>query len=88
MTSFFPFLKELIKEIHTYGFSLFDLLRELEQNIENNLETIKQLDFTIEQMKKELVEREISQKRYLAKIKTLEKKEKLEQNLKKLVEDF
>tara|TARA_R110000787_G_scaffold259251_1_gene364567 strand:- start:214 stop:429 length:216 start_codon:yes stop_codon:yes gene_type:complete len=48
---------------------------------------IKELDFTIMQMKKELEERAKSKALYLQQIKEL-KKEKLEQNLKKLVEDF
>jgi len=48
---------------------------------------IKELDFTIIQMKKELEERAKSKALYLQQIKEL-KKEKLEQNLKKLVEDF
>jgi len=60
------------------------LKKELEQNIENNLETINELNHVIEQMKKELVEREISNKRYSAKIKTLEKKNKLENTCEKM----
>ena len=70
----------MIKEIHTYGFSLFDLLRELEQNIENNLETIKELNHVIEQMKKELVEREIANTRYLQEL----KKDKLEKQTREM----
>ena len=87
-SKFLSYFKELQQEIKQNGLSLFEYMGEINQELENNREIIKQLDFTIVQMKKELVEREISQKRYLAKIKTLEKKEKLEQNLKKLVEDF
>ena len=83
-TSFFPFLKELIREVNTYGFSLFDLKKELEQNIENNLLLIMELDKTIIEMKKELVERGIQNDFLLREL----KKDKLEQNLKKLVEDF
>ena len=68
--------------------SLFPYIRELQTEIKNCNSIIKELDFTIVEMKKELREREISQKRYLEKIETLEKKEKLEKNLKRLVEDF
>ena len=80
----FSFVKELIREINTYGFSLFDLKKELEQNIENNLLLIMELDKTIIEMKKELVERGIQNDFLLREL----KKDKLEQNLKKLVEDF
>ena len=79
-TSLFSFLKELIREINTYGFSLFDLVRELEQREKTNLELIKNLDFTIEQMKKELKEREISNKRYLQEL----QKDKLEKQTREM----
>ena len=64
--------------------SLFPYIRELQTEIKNCNSIIKELDFTIVEMKKELREREISQKRYLEKIETLEKKEKLENIMEKL----
>ena len=59
-------------------FSFIPYVKELEKINKDSLVIIDFLDFTIGEMKKEMVEREISQKRYLAKIETLEKKEKLE----------
>jgi chromosome segregation ATPase len=80
----FSFVSSLTKEINQHGLSLFDYIKELNQEIENNRQLVKDLDFTIVQMKKELKEREISQKRYLAKIQTLEKREKLDNIIEKL----
>ena len=80
----FSFVSELTKEINQHGLTLFDYIKELNQEIENNRQLVKDLDFTIVQMKKELREREISQKRYLAKIQTLEKREKLENQMKEM----
>jgi len=80
----FSFVSELTKEINQHGLTLFDYIKELNQEIENNRQLVKDLDFTIVQMKKELKEREISQKRYLAKIQTLEKREKLDNIIEKL----
>jgi|11_taG_2_1085331.scaffolds.fasta_scaffold01007_2 chromosome segregation ATPase len=80
----FSFVSELTKEINQHGLTLFDYIKELNQEIENNRQLVKDLDFTIVQMKKELREREISQKRYLAKIQTLEKREKLDNIIEKL----
>ena len=80
----FSFVSELTKEINQNGLTLFAYIKELNQEIENNRQLVKDLDFTIVQMKKELREREISQKRYLAKIQTLEKREKLENQMKEM----
>jgi hypothetical protein len=46
------------------------------------------LDFTIGEMKKEMVEREISQTRYLAKIDQLEKMDKLEKKLEEMFRKY
>ena len=83
-SNLFSFVSELTKEINQHGLSLFDYIKELNQEIANNRQLVKDLDFTIVQMKKELREREISQKRYLAKIQTLEKREKLENQMKEM----
>tara|TARA_R100000951_G_scaffold111873_1_gene111440 strand:- start:124 stop:387 length:264 start_codon:yes stop_codon:yes gene_type:complete len=80
----FSFVSELTKEINQNGLTLFAYIKELNQEIENSRQLVKDLDFTIVQMKKELREREISQKRYLAKIQTLEKREKLENQMKEM----
>tara|TARA_R110000751_G_C13668175_1_gene469948 strand:+ start:604 stop:828 length:225 start_codon:yes stop_codon:yes gene_type:complete len=58
--------------------SLFPYVKELEKQTKDSKIIIDFLDFTIVEMKKEMVEREISQKRYLAKIDQLEKMDKLE----------
>jgi len=58
--------------------SLFPYVKELEKQTKGSKIIIDFLDFTIVEMKKEMVEREISQKRYLAKIDQLEKMDKLE----------
>lgn len=76
----FSFVKELIREINTYGFSLFDLKKELEQNIENNLLLIMELDKTIIEMKKELVERGIQNDFLLREL----KKDKLEKQTREM----
>ena len=83
-SNLFSFVSELTKEINQNGLTLFAYIKELNQEIENNRQLVKDLDFTIVQMKKELKEREISQKRYLAKIQTLEKREKLDDIIEKL----
>ena len=83
-SNLFSFVSELTKEINQNGLTLFAYIKELNQEIENNRQLVKDLDFTIVQMKKELREREISQKRYLAKIQTLEKREKLENQMKEM----
>lgn len=80
MTSFFPFLKELCKEMKENGFTLFDYIKEINQEIENNRKLIKQFDFTIAEMKKELKEREISNKRYLQEL----QKDKLEKQTREM----
>ena len=59
-------------------FSFIPYVRELEKQNKDSKIIIDFLDFTIVEMKKELREREISQKRYLAKIDQLEKMDKLE----------
>jgi regulator of replication initiation timing len=76
----FSFVKELIREINTYGFSLFDLKKELEQNIENNLLLIMELDKTIIEMKKELAERGIQNNFLLREL----KKDKLEKQTREM----
>jgi uncharacterized tellurite resistance protein B-like protein len=65
-------------------FSFIPYVKELEKQNKDSKIIIDFLDFTIVQMKKELREREISQKRYLAKIQTLEKREKLDNIIEKL----
>ena len=86
--SLISFLKELTKEINQNGFTLFDYIKEINQEIANNRQLVKDLDFTIVQMKKELREREISQKRYLAKIDQLEKMDKLEKKLEEMFKKY
>lgn len=65
-------------------FSFIPYVKELEKQNKDSKIIIDFLDFTIVEMKKELREREISQKRYLAKIQTLEKREKLDNIIEKL----
>ena len=87
-SNLFSFVSELTKEINQNGLTLFAYIKELNQEIENNRQLVKDLDFTIVQMKKELREREISQKRYLAKIDQLEKMDKLEKKLEEMFKKY
>jgi hypothetical protein len=68
--------------------SLFPYVRKLEKQTKDSKIIIDFLDFTIVQMKKELREREISQKRYLAKIDQLEKMDKLEKKLEEMFRKY
>ena len=69
-------------------FSFIPYVKELEKQNKDSKIIIDFLDFTIVEMKKELREREISQKRYLAKIDQLEKMDKLEKKLEEMFKKY
>jgi hypothetical protein len=69
-------------------FSFIPYVRKLEKINKDSKIIIDFLDFTIVEMKKEMVEREISQKRYLTKINQLEKMDKLEKKLEEMFRKY